>query len=828
MKTSSNYTQSTGNRAAFAEKTHIPPTTENVHSALSFITADIDATDWFKILCAIYNALGQDGRDIADQWSQTAPDRYDAASFRDTWKSASKPGKITIATLWKLALNAGWKPGDEGRQETEAELLERERRRRERAEQAAREKARKAQEAARKVTEIEKAVTPASPDHTYLIRKGVPRTENLFETTAERLAVLLGYAPKSDGEPLTGRVLVAFVENSGQRTTAEFIDEQGRKSAIAGGPKSGGHWSAQLLPEGDGEGKTWQTGEGVSTTLTGKEATGSIAVAALSASNLPEVAKAMKERYPKARGLILGDVGDGLKYAEQAARDTGAALAVPIFTPEQVKAYQEQHGKPPTDFNDLAALAGLDVVRRQISLALRGPKDPPPLIGISLEELGAARLHPTCIVQDYLYADLALTCAAGGTGKTTTLIYEAVCIALGRPLWGLKVWNPGATLFVTAEDSRELFVARLREIIAAMGLSAYERQKVLGCINVWDVSGDLVRLAELEQGGNIRLTTLADRIVEAYRDAPPAMVVFDPAISFGPGERLVNDGEQAIVTACRRIIRGLGCCVRIVHHTGKAPAQTGATHQYVSRGGSALPDGARMVTVLSSIRDDVGDGSVPADMPEGFDLAPGDSGFLLVRAKLSYAPPQPNLWVRRRGFAFEHFTGTKLNPAEESEKNARRVEEFIARELAAGRKYSARGIEKQSPSLKISQKKVRAAITWMEAAGRLIHAELPESERQGARKTYLRPLSSIAAPPPPQWDVCRAENGGSQDGIAAGSIIAAPYREKPIAAIDGIGISPDSLDCVKINAAMPPQCRNEGKKDVPDWLQDDDDEGVLI
>jgi RecA-family ATPase len=631
------------------------------------------------------------------------------------WKASDKPRTFFV---------------DDGRTLSDKERAERDRRRQEAIQRAEQELARERKRAADKTAALRKIVGPARPDHPYFARKlpGTTPPTTLFETTVEQITATIGYHPHSNGEPLTGRVLIAFVETSGKLVTAEFIDEAGRKSAVAGGPKGGGYWPAQALLDSDGTGLTLAIGEGVATVLSAKEATGHAVIAALSAGNLPKVAAIMRERYPAARLIILGDTGNGQAKAEQAARDVGAALAVPRF-PE---------GSTGTDWNDLAVLSGLDVVRGQIA-ALSGWKtgEPPPLSGISLEELGAAKLNPRCIVENYLYADLSLVCAPGGVGKTTTMIYEAVCIALGRSLWGLRVWNPGSTLFITAEDSRDLFVARLREILGEMDLSTYERNKVLSRVNIWDVSGDLVRLAELDQGGNIRLTGLADRIATAYKDNPPAVIVFDPAISFGPGERLINDGEQSIVTACRRIIRGLECCVRIVHHTGKANARAGATDQYASRGGTALPDGSRMVAVLSSVKDGAGALLPP---PEGFELAPDDSGFVLARSKLSYAPPQPMLWIRRRGYTFEHFTEAKRNRGQETEADAEKLHQFLIAELDEERKHTGTTLETIAPSkLNIPRARVRVALATLTVYGRVTDEDLPPAERKGQRKTYLKP-----------------------------------------------------------------------------------------
>lgn len=465
--------------------------------------------------------------------------------------------------------------------------------------------------------------------------------------------------------------------------------------------------------------------------------------------NLEAVARMAQARHGGRRIVLCGDDdadkpgNPGRTTAEGAGKALRLPVALPSFGPDRPQRV--------SDFNDLCRLSGPESVRRQIldKLNQRELGTPPPFPSFTPEELDTARLSPRCLVDHYLYADLALIAAAGGTGKTTMLIYEAVHIVLGRPLWGLKVWNPGSVLFITAEDSRELFAARLREVIAAMDLDPHERGKALSRIAVWDVSSGFVRLAELDPGGNIQLTSLADDIIAAYRDNPPAMVVFDPCVSFGPGERMVNDGEQAIVTACRRIIRGLDCCVRIVHHTGKVPAQNGALDQYAVRGGSALPDGSRMVTILSAVNGEV------SGAPEGFELGPEDSGFILARAKLSYAAPQPKLYIRRHGYAFEYFTGTKPTKEEKAASRKAQVAKertailgFVQDELAAGRRHSKKSLEDAAKVvLGIPRDRTRFAVTSLSLSGEIFEDELPQNERRGGKKTFFNLADSAKGVP---------------------------------------------------------------------------------
>jgi phage/plasmid primase-like uncharacterized protein len=204
---------------------------------------------------------------------------------------------------------------------------------------------------------IWKAAKLAQADHPYLVRKQVAPTATLREMAAVDITTLLGYVPKSKGEPLQGRLLVVPVKVDHGISTLELIDENGRKSAVAGGAKAKGYWAAAPLPDGDGEGLALAIGEGVATVLSVHFASAIPVVAALSAGNLLAVGREMRARYPKARLLILGDLGNGLVQAEQAARAVGGLLVVPSFTPKRADG----------DFNDMLVAHGADAVEQVVA-----------------------------------------------------------------------------------------------------------------------------------------------------------------------------------------------------------------------------------------------------------------------------------------------------------------------------------------------------------------------------------------------------------------------------------------------------------------------------
>jgi hypothetical protein len=385
-----------------------------------------------------------------------------------------------------------------------------------------------------------------------------------------------------------------------------------------------------------------------------------------------------------------------------------------------------------------------DALIRQIrAKPMRGNGEvPPPLVrpraelALTLEEINAAVLAPRCIVENYLYADVAVLASPGGVGKTTMLLREAVCIVLGRPVWGMTVDSPGWVLFVTKEDQRERLAARLREIMRAMELTDAERARVLADVVPLDITGTPTKLTAVFDG-NILWESLGEDIIAAYRDDPPALVIFDPLVSFGASESMVNDNEQALIEVARAIVKGLDCCVRYVHHTGKANAREGTTDQYSLRGGSALPDGCRMVAVLAVWN---GKDTLPPACVADDDAAI----FRLERPKLSYAPPNlPTIWIRREGFGYEHFAEYRLTPEQAIAARVDQLERFLASRVKAdpAEYHTQKTLEAQAAVLGMSRAEIREALGLLQARTRVINAPLPQQLRQGGRQTFLCPVN---------------------------------------------------------------------------------------
>ncbi|MCC7325565.1 MAG: AAA family ATPase [Burkholderiales bacterium] len=358
---------------------------------------------------------------------------------------------------------------------------------------------------------------------------------------------------------------------------------------------------------------------------------------------------------------------------------------------------------------------------------------------ITADEFTLAHTSPDCIVENYLFADVALIAAPGGVGKTTLLLYETAHIVLGLPLYGNTIHKPGPVLIVTAEDSRNMLVARLRHIADALQLDAGQIATVLRDVRIADVSGEAFKMTMVADDVVVP-APLVDVVIAQAITLRPVVVVLDPAVSFGIGEQRVNDAEQGLVEAARRIRNALGCCVRYVHHTGKGNAREKTTDQYTGRGGSALPDGCRMVAVLQPMT------ANEWQKATGASLIDGEQGMVLTRPKLSYCAPQPDILITRKGYAFTHTGRADPDPAADLEANCRQVFQLIETAIAKGEQPTQNSLESRKV---MPMRDLRGAIAMLISRGAIRYVE---THRKGGPQRYLTNQAATDSPVAPSGE----------------------------------------------------------------------------
>lgn len=205
------------------------------------------------------------------------------------------------------------------------------------------ERQRLAEAARAKATRLWDRAQPVHADHPYLMRKGI------VPVGARQLRDMLIIPARLDGEIVT----------------AQYIGKDGGKTFQTGGRKKG---ASVVLGRLKGA-ATVLLCEGWATGCTLHQATGWPVVVAFDAGNLSVVAERLAATLGESvRVLVCGD-NDASQTGQQAAEKAAAVLfprgraMVPDFTADQIEQHQQVQGKPPSDFNDLQQLAGLEAVR---------------------------------------------------------------------------------------------------------------------------------------------------------------------------------------------------------------------------------------------------------------------------------------------------------------------------------------------------------------------------------------------------------------------------------------------------------------------------------
>jgi RecA-family ATPase len=319
------------------------------------------------------------------------------------------------------------------------------------------------------------------------------------------------------------------------------------------------------------------------------------------------------------------------------------------------------------------------------------------------------------------------------------MLYEAIHIALGLPLWGKRVVTPGPVLIITAEDDRELMAARLREIARTMMLSDEQMQTIWRDVLISDVSGQSRKLTVVKREVVMISEFTHDLVTGIHAmQRRPVLIVIDPAVSFGVGESRVNDAEQGLVEAARLLKREFGVAVRYIHHSGKANGREKALDQYAGRGGSAFADGARMVYVMAAFGP--GDAAEWAKLT-GSPLLEGESGIVLATPKLSYTAAQPHIYIKRLRFGFQQIEVIPEadKPVVTLDCDADKLLSWLGEQLAVGIYHSRKtAVDVGSSGIGLTKNRIRECLSYLQAMQKIRDdkREPPAGEKRGKGGAY--------------------------------------------------------------------------------------------
>ena len=311
-------------------------------------------------------------------------------------------------------------------------------------------------------------------DHPYLIKKVIKPYGAKVIGTEQARGISLNLSPE-----LTGLLLVIPVRADGLLACLQFITADGIKRPLTGGKMAGGYHAIGTTKGA----AALAICEGFATGATIHEATGYPVAVAFSAGNLLAVAQAMRAKFSDLPLIVCADddqtAGNpGLTKATEAARAVGGVVAVPAFGADR--------REMDTDFNDLAALHGLEAVARVITGALMSNSDDAPAVEYArtVDLIRASDVTPepiTWLWNGWLAAGkMHVFGGAPGTGKTTISMGLAATVTTGgrwpdgtRSIAGnVVIWSgeddPADTLIPRlalsgADLSRVYFIAEIRE-----------------------------------------------------------------------------------------------------------------------------------------------------------------------------------------------------------------------------------------------------------------------------------------------------------------------------------------------------------------------------
>jgi hypothetical protein len=233
--------------------------------------------------------------------------------------------------------------------------------------------------------------------------------------------------------------------------------------------------------------------------------------------------------------------------------------------------------------------------------------------------------------------------AAGGTGKSSVKIGEALAMATGRDLYGIEVHDGPLNVWLyNLEDPSE---ESERRIIAAAKWFRIDPEQVGNRLYV-DSGRDqrCVIATETEYGARIA-QPVYEQIKAQLIERGIDVLTIDPFVSSHEVSENDNRAIDAVVKAWGRLADECNCSINLVHHVRKGNgAETNADS---ARGAKALVDAARSVNVFNRMTPDEASLAGIAEDQRGF-------YFRVQNDKANLAPPDKATWFRMNNVALDN------------------------------------------------------------------------------------------------------------------------------------------------------------------------------
>ncbi len=276
-----------------------------------------------------------------------------------------------------------------------------------------------------------------------------------------------------------------------------------------------------------------------------------------------------------------------------------------------------------------------------------------------------SKLKQPQLYKDWSSQDIMLLNASGGTGKTTLLLYEAVCMRLGDRFLGFECLRPnGKTLYLTGEDTVEKIISRLGKILEQMDI-LNDKEKIehikKGIFIKKD--DDMCIVVRDKQGVWHPNPDAYKKISQAISKIKPDKVVIDPLASFWGPESQLNDMARGVIRFVGKLVNEFGIAVEMVHHLSSDGDKSKEMGQFSGRGGSVIPSHSRVVKSMRLITDDEKDEFINFRMEHNESAILCNVGKFTDGSELLHKP----FIIVRNGFLFrKELIGKKVQTVQKA------------------------------------------------------------------------------------------------------------------------------------------------------------------
>ena len=229
-----------------------------------------------------------------------------------------------------------------------------------------------------------------------------------------------------------------------------------------------------------------------------------------------------------------------------------------------------------------------------------GSDEPPPVIAASpFIWIDPSKIPPRRWLYrpHYIRQFCSLTLSTGGVGKSSMLIAEALALATGKPLLGIKPVQRLRTWYFNGEDP----VEELQRRFAAVAKHYRITEADIGDGYLFVDSGRTMPIVLVEEGrhGTVIAKPVVDQIVETIRDRKIDVLIVDPFVST---HRVVENDNGAIDRVAKlwsQIAEATNCSIMLAHHTRKTQGGNVAVED--GRGAGALLAAVRIARTLNTM-----------------------------------------------------------------------------------------------------------------------------------------------------------------------------------------------------------------------------------